>query len=460
MLLTLPILSAAALAAGTVPATPLAHPGITATSLSRPQELVTIKGARKPLLGTITGETEQELVFNPYRSTHAEMVYGVTRFPKNRIRARRTAIPPHEEFHLRLASAGGEPDKLTTLAAFCKKRRLKEERLLALEAALREDPEHESTLKAMTSIKSAAFLHSDRFCNEKLNEALIDWLANEDAKDRAKTAKKLIKTFKLPLKSWYFARAYRSSQQPTGTLHDRKLTLHGDKIPGVYTLYVPSDYDPFQPTALFIGLHGGGPGPGGKGVVGSGKAAFGMFSGQLRKRNYIGVFPTALRAPWRSGVNDPWIRALVAEIQALYNIDLNRVYLAGHSMGGFGTWHFGPKYCDQWAAIAPMSGGGSNGIKRLRDTGTFVYLYHGADDTVVRCRNSRAAAKQMLDGNNDFIYTELPNSGHSLPRSIVGEMFTFFERKRLMVKNRAQARPRSSFLARPSKDERKFFGKL
>ncbi|MEE2888513.1 MAG: hypothetical protein VX951_13870 [Planctomycetota bacterium] len=456
MLLTLRTLCAIALAAATSRALPPAP----IAGVPTPQELVSVKGVRQPLLGTITGETERELVFNPYRSTHAVMVYGIMRYPKTRVRSRRSGIPAHEEFHMSLIQAEDDADKLCGLAAWCKKRRLKQERLLALEAALRANPEHGAALKAMTKTRSTAFLHSDRLSNEDLNEALSNWLANEDADARARSAKALIKTYKLPYKSWYLARAFRSSQQPTGKIHDRKLTLQGDKIAGVYTLYVPGDYDPLKPTALFVGLHGGGPTDDGKGVLGNGRQAFGLYSSQLRKRNYIAVFPTALRAPWRSGVNDPWIRALVAEIQALYNIDLNRVYLAGHSMGGYGTWHFGPKYCDRWAAIAPMSGGGSNGIKQLRDTSTFVYLYHGADDRVVGCRNSRAAAKQMLSGGNDFIYTELPDSGHGLPGSIVEEMFTFFERKRLLIKKRVQVRPRSSFLDKPGKDEIQYFGKL
>ena len=39
-----------------------------------------------------------------------------------------------------------------------------------------------------------------------------------------------------------------------------------------------------------------------------------------------------------------------------YTIDPDRIYLMGHSMGGFGTWWLGQKHADTWAAIAPMSG--------------------------------------------------------------------------------------------------------
>lgn len=39
-----------------------------------------------------------------------------------------------------------------------------------------------------------------------------------------------------------------------------------------------------------------------------------------------------------------------------YPVDRKRMFLAGHSMGGGGTWYIGGKYPDYWRAIAPMSG--------------------------------------------------------------------------------------------------------
>ena len=47
---------------------------------------------------------------------------------------------------------------------------------------------------------------------------------------------------------------------------------------------------------------------------------------------------------------------VVALVKSEYKIDPDRVYLMGHSMGGFGAWYLGAKHADLWAAIAPMSG--------------------------------------------------------------------------------------------------------
>jgi predicted peptidase len=38
-----------------------------------------------------------------------------------------------------------------------------------------------------------------------------------------------------------------------------------------------------------------------------------------------------------------------------YAVDPSRVYLTGHSMGGFGTWYLAYQHPEKFAAIAPMS---------------------------------------------------------------------------------------------------------
>ena len=42
------------------------------------------------------------------------------------------------------------------------------------------------------------------------------------------------------------------------------------------------------------------------------------------------------------------------DVQRAYNVDKDRVYLTGLSMGGGGTWHLGLRYPDRFAAIVPV----------------------------------------------------------------------------------------------------------
>ncbi len=48
---------------------------------------------------------------------------------------------------------------------------------------------------------------------------------------------------------------------------------------------------------------------------------------------------------------------VLAEVRRDYKIDPNRIYLMGHSMGGYGTWSIAMAHPDVFAAIGPISGG-------------------------------------------------------------------------------------------------------
>ena len=67
-----------------------------------------------------------------------------------------------------------------------------------------------------------------------------------------------------------------------------------------------------------------------------------------------------------------------------YNVDPDRTFLMGHSMGGMGTYVLGQKYAERWAAIAVMSGtlaDATYDLERLR--GVAVMLSAGEQETAV-----------------------------------------------------------------------------
>ena len=76
---------------------------------------------------------------------------------------------------------------------------------------------------------------------------------------------------------------------------------------------------------------------------------------------------------------------VLALIRKEFNIDDNRIYLMGHSMGGGGTWHLGIKYPDIWAAlgpIAPAAPRSTSGLAKI--THIPVIVIQGDKDGLVR----------------------------------------------------------------------------
>ena len=70
-------------------------------------------------------------------------------------------------------------------------------------------------------------------------------------------------------------------------------------------------------------------------------------------------------------------------------VDVDRVYLTGLSMGGYGSWELAVRWPDVFAALIPICGGGdAHRVHRVLSVP--ICVYHGADDPVVPARESRA----------------------------------------------------------------------
>lgn len=93
-------------------------------------------------------------------------------------------------------------------------------------------------------------------------------------------------------------------------------------------------------------------------------------------------------------------------------IDLDRIYVAGISMGGYGTWDVLSRFGDKVAAAFPVCGGVD--VKQVDHFKHLpILIYHGDSDTVVPTVRSRNAAEALKKaGAKNFRYVEVPNCGH------------------------------------------------
>jgi predicted peptidase len=114
-------------------------------------------------------------------------------------------------------------------------------------------------------------------------------------------------------------------------------------------------------------------------------------------------FPFIVVSP-QSDVPSGWdtdqLYKILQRVKRTYRVDASRIYLTGLSMGGYGTWALAMKYPDEFAAIAPVCGGGDTANAwKLRNIP--VWNFHGALDNVVPIAGSRnmvAAASRYNQG--------------------------------------------------------------
>ncbi len=141
-----------------------------------------------------------------------------------------------------------------------------------------------------------------------------------------------------------------------------------------------------------------------------------------------------------AGANDPPNVRELSEKETLevvdlvrkeFNVDDNRTYLMGHSMGGAGTYHLAVKYPQRWAAIATLApaafGLDPNSLSKIPTMP--VMVVHGDMDTAVPVALSRTWVETMKGLNMTHQYVEVPGGDHgSVISSHQAEIYAFFAR--------------------------------
>jgi predicted peptidase len=107
---------------------------------------------------------------------------------------------------------------------------------------------------------------------------------------------------------------------------------------------------------------------------------------------------------------------------AFSNIDPNRLYLTGLSMGGYGAWEAAERWPDEWAAVVPIAGGGDP-TKASRLIDLPIWAFQSANDDIVPISASRDMIQAIRAAGGGPRYTEYPELGHGAweaPFTILG----------------------------------------
>lgn len=216
-----------------------------------------------------------------------------------------------------------------------------------------------------------------------------------------------------------------------GVFGDGNSLLRGNTLDlaeeGGYIVVGPMGYNPegwFGSPVIVMGRGGPGRGRGpGAGAPG-GPNAGGRGSG-------AGRAPQTPDPPNLAELSEKDVMNVLAIVRNEFNVDDKRTYLMGHSMGGAGALFLGPKYVDQWAAVASMAPAAflmkPESLAPVKDKMP-LFLAHGDADTVVPTDVGRRWAKEATELQmKDFQYLELPGADHGtvITRSMP-DIFKFF----------------------------------
>lgn len=413
---------------------------------------------------TVSRDDDRGVVINPWNSRCPDMTFEI---PKEDVLAREKVKevivedPPRVAYLRGAVKPGLDAEGHFQLAQFCTEKGLKPEAQYELEQTLLLDPQHAGALAAYGEMKWKTVLTRNPGWSAEARAKEAEYVAAATPEEAEPIFAELAKLGSKRPHAW-LERARRSAQLPKGRRDKVRLTIDSASAPGAtYAIYVPKSYDPLRATPLVIALHGGGRGGEDKTLVtGSGEDALNFYVDLSEESGFIVACPTALIAPWQDKPNHPLLRALIEEMKLLYDVDVTRIYVTGHSMGGFGSWYFGPSWPEVWAACAPCAGGPSG---RVSEITLPVYIYHGADDPVVGVERDRDMARTLRgDGKTaskvDFVYTELDKVGHSFPDWVRHDIFRWFAGRAKPNSKKGTAGPESSFDAKVGKAEIDAFG--
>lgn len=104
---------------------------------------------------------------------------------------------------------------------------------------------------------------------------------------------------------------------------------------------------------------------------------------------------------------------LVDHMKATLPIDPRRIYIAGLSMGGMGTFEALARRPDLFAAAVPICGGGLPSLAPLYAEETPLWIFHGGKDDIVPPDYSRDMAHAIHAAGGDARLTIFPDANHN-----------------------------------------------
>jgi len=197
-----------------------------------------------------------------------------------------------------------------------------------------------------------------------------------------------------------------------------------------YRILKPLNYNPNKQYPVHLFLHGSGE----RGNDNSSQLTHGgkLFLKKENREKYNSwvIFPQCSKNDrWPSLSSDQWDKSfnnnnskpnkslgLVIRLMDRFiekkQVDKQRIYLSGLSMGGMGTFEILFRRPNMFAAATPICGNGIPQLAKLYADKVPLWIFHGSDDNVVSPKYSLAMAKAIIEAGGSPKMTLYENTGH------------------------------------------------
>ncbi len=203
-----------------------------------------------------------------------------------------------------------------------------------------------------------------------------------------------------------------------------------------YRILYPLNYDAHKKYPLVLFLHGAGE----RGNDNEAQLKHGgkLFADSTMRQQFpaIVVFPQCPQEGWWARITrDPnnkdslgsfrfvsdqpigksleLVNQLLDNLAASGSVNTKKIYLAGLSMGGMGTFELLWRKPNFFAAAIPICGGGDPQKVTIYARKFPIWIFHGASDPTVPVSNSRLMNNALKAAGAKVKYTEYPGVGHN-----------------------------------------------
>jgi len=182
-----------------------------------------------------------------------------------------------------------------------------------------------------------------------------------------------------------------------------------------YRLMKPISFDQRKRYPVIVSLHGAG----GRGA--DNRKQLRDWNRLLADKKRRTDYPCYILAPQSQGLwNKTHLKNIKSIIKALPSVDMDRIYILGHSMGGHGTYILIQVDAEYFAAAAPSAGSGLTRTKKFIDALIIkdipIWAFHGDKDRICPFERDQELFDEMKKLGGNMKLTRWKGDGHGVSR--------------------------------------------